>query len=66
VTLTEQVSFLKKLNKLADEAAKHDVALGNGGDVSSLLGSIATDLEAVWGVREQIHSNLKKIVEGAQ
>lgn len=60
----EQVQFLKKLTKLADEAAKHDIALGNGGDVSSLLGSMATDLENTWQVSDQIHQNLKKIVDG--
>ncbi len=60
--LAEQVQFLKDLRKLADRADKMDIALGNGGDVSSMLGAMASDLESVWQVPERIHQNLKKIV----
>lgn len=64
MTFVEQISFLKKLNRLADEAAKHDIALGNGGDVSSQLGAIATDLEYVWDIQKRIRQNLEKLAKG--
>lgn len=45
-------AFAKRLDKLATRAAELDLTLGNGGDVSSMLGAIAADLETQIGCRQ--------------
>jgi hypothetical protein len=42
-TAAKQIA--RKLHELSDSAARHGLELGNGGDVGSLLGTIASDLE---------------------
>jgi hypothetical protein len=45
-----QIRFLRKLNKLAKEADRFEMVLPNGGQVGSLLGSMADDLQLMWGI----------------
>ena len=42
-------AFARKLDKLAAKAAELDLVLGNGGDISSMLGAMAADLETQAG-----------------
>ena len=42
---TASKTIARKLHDLADLADRHGLSLGNGGDVASLLGTIASDLE---------------------
>ena len=44
--LVARRKLIDGLNKLAKLADKHDFRLGNGGEIGSMLGTIADDLES--------------------
>ena len=48
--IATQIRFLRNLNKLAKEADRLELVLPNGGEVGSLLGSMADDLQIMWEV----------------
>ena len=45
-----KIRFLRSLNKLAKQADHLELVLPNGGEVGSLLGSMADDLQIMWEI----------------
>jgi hypothetical protein len=43
-----QIRFIRQLNKLAEQADRFELVLPNGGQVGSLLGTMADDLQQMW------------------
>jgi hypothetical protein len=59
-----QIRFIRQLNKLAEQADRFDMVLPNGGQVGSLLGTMADDLQQMWEVPEVCISRATLLSKG--
>jgi len=66
MTMGAKIRFLRQLDKLAKQADRFGILLPNGGEVGSLLGSMASDLQTAWEIPDvcvQNNSENKGIID---